>query len=256
MVDKPREGENPAGGPESRSTESSFASWGLPDGLDGLDLAGSIAALEALQYQASHPNTESEPGPEKPPEPPPGLFPTTPANTTQVPASEEPPPAMEMVEGILFLGGPARSEASMLEAVPSLTPGEIQRGIARLNERYQAQNRPYRIVRQEKGWQMLLRPAHRAIAERLRGEAPTLKLEGVLLETLAVVAYRQPVKRVDIDAMRGGDSTGPLRQLARMGLIRAEGSREPSYHTTPAFLKLFAIDRLEDLPRPVDLEKQ
>jgi len=103
---------------------------------------------------------------------------------------------------------------------------------------------------------MLLRPAHRAVADRLRGEAPTLKLEGSLLETLAVVAYRQPVKRADIEALRGGDSSGPLRQLARMGLIRSEGSRETAYRTTPAFLKLFSIDRLEDLPRPVDLEKQ
>jgi segregation and condensation protein B len=103
---------------------------------------------------------------------------------------------------------------------------------------------------------MLLRPAHRLVAERLRGEAPTLKLEGLLLETLAVVAYRQPIKRADIDALRGSDSSGSLRQLARMGLILGEGSRETTYRTTPAFLKLFSIDRLEDLPRPVDLEKQ
>ena len=256
---------NPAEGAPEATGEGAFESWALPDGLDNLDaltsmdLAHSIAGLQPISVEDDPANGVGDPVQETEPESAPSRVEpdlTHPANQTNLPDSEAPPSPLALVEAVLFLGGPARSEGSLAEALPGLNPAEFTRHIQQLNERYQKQNRPYRIVRQEKGWQMLLRPAHRAVADRLRGEAPTLKLEGPLLETLAVVAYRQPVKRADIDALRGGDSSGPLRHLARLGLIRAEGSREANYRTTPAFLKLFSIDRLEDLPRPVDLEKQ
>lgn len=262
MAENAPDESNPSSGTPEGPGGDGFDSWALPDGLDSLDvlnsmdLANSIAGLEQSDGEAD-PTLAQELTRESDPTVSllePAL--AHPAEQTNLPDSEIPPSPMALVEAVLFLGGPPLSEGSMAEALPGVSPSEFARHIQRLNERYQAQNRPYRIVRQEKGWQMLLRPAHRAVADRLRGEAPTLKLEGSLLETLAVVAYRQPVKRADIDALRGGDSSGPLRQLARMGLIRAEGSRETAYRTTPAFLKLFSIDRLEDLPRPVDLEKQ
>ncbi|MFM8933961.1 MAG: SMC-Scp complex subunit ScpB [Gemmataceae bacterium] len=253
----------PSAGTPAGPVGDGFQSWALPDGFDNLDvlnsmdLANSIAGLKPAGGKTEPTSLAEELVRE--PDPTVSLLEPAlahPASQTNLPDSEVPPTPLALVEAVLFLGGPPRSEASMAEALPGVNPGEFARHIQQLNERYQAQNRPYRIVRQEKGWQMLLRPAHRAVADRLRGEAPTLKLEGTLLETLAVVAYRQPIKRADLDALRGGDSSGPLRQLARMGLIRGEGSRETTYRTTPAFLKLFSIDRLEDLPRPVDLEKQ
>jgi segregation and condensation protein B len=262
MVESNPDESNPSGGAPQVPAGEGFESWGLPDGLDSLDvfntmdLANSIAGLDPAQDDS--PGTLAEELVRQPDPTVSLLEPALahPANQTTLPDSEKPPSSMVLVEAVLFLGGPPRNEASLAQALPAVNPAEFPRCIQQLNERYQAQNRPYRIVRQEKGWQMLLRPAHRAVADRLRGEAPTLKLEGALLETLAVVAYRQPIKRADIDALRGGDSSGSLRQLARMGLIRGEGSRETTYRTTPAFLKLFSIDRLEDLPRPVDLEKQ
>ena len=233
-----------------------FESWELPDGFDTFDLASSLPEIDALEPQTPVKVPEEGATAQAPIEPPKEPGPAVLSTQTSLPDAEKPPNARLLVEAVLFLGGPPRPDSSLAEALPSVNPAEITRCIQQLNETYQAQNRPYRIVRQERGWQMLLRPAHRLVAERLRGEAPTLKLEGLLLETLAVVAYRQPIKRADIDALRGSDSSGSLRQLARMGLILGEGSRETTYRTTPAFLKLFSIDRLEDLPRPVDLEKQ
>ena len=234
-----------------------FSAWAMPDGFDGMDLATAMEALQQQQPAAA----EEEPVQEVPavPAPVPGLSPrkkpAIPA-AAPTPRDDEPPPLLVLVEALLFLGGPPLGEARLLELLPGSQATEMSQCIHRINERYQAHKRPYRIVRQGSGWQARLNPSHRGLAERLRGNVPTLRLEGALLETLAIVAYRQPVKRGEIDAMRGSDCTPMLRQLTKLGIIRGEGARDTAYRTTPAFLQLFGIDRLEDLPRPVDLEKQ
>ena len=101
---------------------------------------------------------------------------------------------------------------------------------------------------------MALLPRHGAIEDRLRGEPRTLRIEGNLLDALAIVAFRQPVTRAAVDALKGGDTGPALRQLVRLGLVTQQGGSKGGYVTTPAFLKLFQIDRIEDLPRPADLE--
>jgi segregation and condensation protein B len=76
---------------------------------------------------------------------------------------------------------------------------------------------------------------------------------------LALVAYRQPITKQEIEALRGGESTSALRQLVRLGLIAVQrgeaDQREVVYRTTTRFLSLFQLRSLDDLPRTQDLQK-
>jgi segregation and condensation protein B len=78
------------------------------------------------------------------------------------------------------------------------------------------------------------------------------------VETLALVAYRQPVTRQEVDSLRGADSLALLRQLVRLGLIavqRGSSQSEVCYGTTARFLTLYGLRGLDDLPRTQDLQK-
>jgi len=97
------------------------------------------------------------------------------------------------------------------------------------------------------------------VLERLYGSTREARLSPAALDVLALVAYRQPVSRQEVESLRGCDSAGPLRQLVRLGLValqRGEADhREVLYGTTPRFLTLFQLRSLDDLPRTEELER-
>jgi segregation and condensation protein B len=96
--------------------------------------------------------------------------------------------------------------------------------------------------------------------EKLYGGQREARLSTAAIDVLALVAYRQPATKAEIDSLRGADSAGLLRQLVRRGLIqvvyRADAAqREVSYGTTPRFLEWFGLQSLDDLPRTQDLQQ-
>ncbi len=98
------------------------------------------------------------------------------------------------------------------------------------------------------------------MVEKLHGGVREARLSTAAVDVLALVAYRQPATKAEIDSLRGGESGALLRQLVRRGLIqvvyRGEASRkEVSYGTTARFLELFNLQSLEDLPRTRDLQQ-
>jgi Predicted transcriptional regulator containing the HTH domain len=106
---------------------------------------------------------------------------------------------------------------------------------------------------------MTIKPAYLPLLERLRGPARETRLSTAAIDILSLVAYRQPVGKSEIDAIRGVDSGGLLRQLIKLGLLSgqrpAEGGRELIYSTTSRFLALFHLQSLDDLPQTQDLER-
>jgi segregation and condensation protein B len=106
---------------------------------------------------------------------------------------------------------------------------------------------------------MALRPGFRDVRERLHGGQREARLSPPALDTLALVAYRQPVTRQEVDSLRGADSQALLRQLVRLGLVAVQrgdaGQKEVAYGTTSRFLRLFGLRGLDDLPRTQDLQK-
>lgn len=175
------------------------------------------------------------------------------------PESADPPPLHRIIEAILFIGGAPLEAARACEAVKGLSPEQFVQQIAHLNLEYHRQGRPYRIQMRDQGYELAIRPGFQAIRERFQGAQKEARLSPPALDTLALVAYRQPVTRREIDGVRGADSLAQLRLLVRLGLVsvqRGDGSQpDMTYSTTGRFLKLFGLKNLDDLPRSEDLQK-
>jgi segregation and condensation protein B len=195
------------------------------------------------------PDPEPEPAPDPPPVPPlANPFPST------VLVEETPPSPEQIVEALLFAGGPALTAEKACEAVRGLTPEAFRLAVDALNKSYRTQNRPYAVVPRDTGFVLAVRPGFRTVKERLFGGPKETRLTQPALDVLSLVAYRQPVGKADVDAWRGADSGGLLRQLVRLGLVavtrRAAGETPAGYGTTPRFLELFGLASVDDLPRP------
>lgn len=170
-----------------------------------------------------------------------------------------PPPLPRIVEALLFVGGAPLSAERACETIRGLTPGQFRQALDTLNRDYRLQGRPYRIQPRDHGYELVVQPRYRAVQERLFGSTREARLSPPALDVLALVAYRQPISRQEVESMRGADSAGMLRQLVRLGLIavrRGEAEqKEVCYITTPRFLSLFQLRSLDDLPRPQDLQR-
>jgi segregation and condensation protein B len=173
--------------------------------------------------------------------------------------SATPPPVGRLVEAMLFLGGTALTETRACESIRGLTPAEFTQTIDNLNRTYRAEGRPYRIHSRAHGYELTLEPRFRPILDRLYGSTREARLSPASLDVLALVAYRQPVTRQEVESLRGLDSSSVLRQLVRLGLIGVQrneaGQREVCYGTTQRFLTLFQLGSLDDLPRTQDLQQ-
>ncbi len=178
-------------------------------------------------------------------------LPIAPAPST---AAELPPSPEQLIEAMLFVGGHPLAAAVACTAVRGLTADRFQEAVAVLNRRYRDQRRPYAVEARDDGFVLAVRPAYRHLRERLFGGPREARLSQPALDVLSVVAYRQPIGKAEVDAIRGTDSGATLRQLVRLGLVavqhRAEAAvREVRYGTTPRFLQVFGLASLDELPR-------
>jgi segregation and condensation protein B len=173
------------------------------------------------------------------------------SRTTEEP--EEPPPLPRLLEALFFAGGPPLTVDRVAEVIRGLTQDDYQELIDGLNRDYRRQNRPYRIVAVEGGHALLPQPRYRDVLQRLNGAVRETRLSPAALDTLAVVAYKEPLSAEEVDSVRGADSSAPLRQLVRLGLIALERVAGDSptvvYRTTGKFLDLFGLQSRDDLPR-------
>jgi segregation and condensation protein B len=170
-----------------------------------------------------------------------------------------PPDPLRIIEALLFVGGPPLTAARACEAVRGLTPPLFNQAVDSLNQEYRRQGRPYHIQSQDQGYVLTLRPKYRSVADKLYGSVREARLSAAAIDVLALVAYRQPATKQEIDSLRGVESGTLLRQLVRRNLItivqRGEANqREVAYGTTNRFLELFGLTSLDDLPRTQDLQ--
>ncbi|MFH5805774.1 SMC-Scp complex subunit ScpB [Alienimonas sp. DA493] len=189
------------------------------------------------------------------------------------PASD--PPARvtprEVVEAALFVGGAGLTAERASKLLRStFTDADLAAAVAQLNRRYELEGRPYRARAGEDGYHLRLLPEYEPLRRRLYGLGPReVTLPPDVLETLSVVAYRQPITAADVERTRDKPSGGALRRLVRLGVLRivkpepqgdgaeagagAREKAEPTYATTDRFLDLFGLGSLDDLPVPADL---
>ena len=130
----------------------------------------------------------------------------------------------------------------------------VKNHVASLNTRYEQMGASFRIEEQAGGFRMLTLPAYNNWVSKLHAVRRETRLSQAALETLAVVAYKQPVLRADIEAVRGVAVGDVLNRLREMGLVKSVGraevvGRPMLYGTTRKFLEVFGLGTLEDLPK-------
>jgi segregation and condensation protein B len=209
-----------------------------------LDLTGSWQ-LDAEPGEEIHEVPVQEAGPPLPPVPPPPLV---------QPPVEIPPSPEQLIEAMLFVGGHPLTAEIACTAIRGLTPNRFHAAIDALSRQYRQHKCPYSIQSRNDGFVLAILPIYRVLRERLFGGPREARLGQPALDVLSVVAYRQPVGKAEVDAIRGTDSGTILRHLVRLGLVavqhRAEaGIRAVRYGTTTRFLQVFGLASLDELPR-------
>ncbi|MFO0866751.1 MAG: SMC-Scp complex subunit ScpB [Gemmataceae bacterium] len=171
-----------------------------------------------------------------------------------------PPPPIRILEALLFVGSSPLSYERARHIIRGLAKEQFQQSLDELNATYRRQARPYGLAHCPDGWSLTLRPQFHSLREKVFGGVKEARLSTAAVDVLALVAYRQPCTKADVDTWRGADSGALLKQLVRRGLLhvvyRAEAEkREVSYGTTARFLEVFGLTSLDDLPKTQDLQQ-
>jgi len=150
----------------------------------------------------------------------------------------------------------ALDELAVLD--PESTEDDWKRSLDELRDHYEQDGHGVELVEVADGWQILTRPIFAEAIERAQFAARPLKLSGAALEVMAVIAYRQPVGRAEVEEIRGVSSGGVLRLLQERGMIEVVGRSEALgrpllYATTPLFLEHLGLRDIGDLPRTEEL---
>ena len=160
----------------------------------------------------------------------------------------------KLVEAALFSAAQPLSLADLKALDPDLGPGELREAVDALREHYESQDHAFELVELADGFQLLTRPEYAEAITQARMVSRPRKLSGAAMETLAIIAYRQPVGRAEIEEIRGVAADGVLKSLQERGFLvvagRGEGLGRPLlYGTTPRFLEMLGLTELSELPR-------
>lgn len=163
------------------------------------------------------------------------------------------------VEAAVFASDRPLTPARLAEALGA-TIKAVGDAVDKLNEQYEASGRSFRIERVANGLQVLTLPRFSPVLERVNRSKAQNKLSPAAMETLAIVAYKQPIVRAEVEAIRGVACGETLRSLLDRGLIRITGRAEELgrpmlYGTTTTFLTTFGLASLKDLPKAEDFGK-
>jgi segregation and condensation protein B len=167
-------------------------------------------------------------------------------------------PLAKLLEAALFASGRPLPASELAALDPTASADELMQALDEMRVRYDTEGHGIELVEIGGGWQILTRPEYTETIERAQLASRPARLSSAALETLAIVAYRQPIGRAEIEEIRGVAVGGMLRTLLERGLIdvvgRAEGLGRPLlYGTTTVFLEQFALRHLGELPRADEL---
>lgn len=171
---------------------------------------------------------------------------------------EQAPTVESVIEAILFATDEPLTD-SRLASIVETSSKQVRESIEALNARYAANNNAFRIEQIAGGYQMLTLNIYNSWLKRMLRARSENKLSPAALETLAIIAYRQPVIRADIEAVRGVAAGEVIRSLMYKGLVKIVGraeilGRPMLYGTTKKFLEVFGLNSLKDLPKAEELK--
>ena len=159
----------------------------------------------------------------------------------------------QIIESLLFATPDPLSQVLLNQVFDKPIP-ILSLAVKRLNEFYLKNKKPYYIDTIAGGYQLVTKPEFDIWIRRLLGKSNKLILSAAALDSLAIIAYKQPIGRYDIEAIRGVDSSGVIKTLLSRKLIlikgRGDGPGRPLlYSTTKLFLEKFGLDKLSDMPK-------
>mgnify|MGYP002767549882 FL=1 len=163
-----------------------------------------------------------------------------------------------IVEGLLFVAD-APMSANDLAKIMEIDESGVREIIALLEEEYSQSDKGIVLRKVGGGYQFFTAPVAEPYINKIFSEKKT-KLSSAAYETLAIIAYKQPITRSQIELIRGVKSDGPIQQLIVRGLVEEKGrldqpGRPVIFGTTVAFLVAFGVNRIEDLPKYEECQK-
>jgi segregation and condensation protein B len=169
------------------------------------------------------------------------------------------PTVETVVEAVLFASDESLTDSRLAKIVETSVK-QVRQSIKNLNKKYQANNNAFRIEQIAGGYQMLTLGTYNYWLKKLLRARSDSKLSAAAVETLAIIAYKQPVIRADIEAIRGVAGGEVIRTLCYKGLVKIVGraevlGRPMLYGTTKKFLEVFGLNTLKDLPKIEELKK-
>jgi len=166
--------------------------------------------------------------------------------------------AHQIVEAVLFASDAPLTADEIARADEALDEDHVEAALQLLKAEYEDGARAFQLTELAGGYQILTRPEFAPYLERFDNVPRSSRLSGPAVETLAIIAYRQPIGRLEMEYIRGVSASGVIRTLQDRRLVdvvgRSEGLGRPLlYGTTQHFLEHFGFKSLEDLPRPEEL---
>ena len=170
-------------------------------------------------------------------------------------SAQKPLSSREIVSAIK---GPGDADELMPNEFSRATEAQVAAALEQLKIEYIEQSRAFQLVEKAEGWQLVSDPAYALWVRQLFPAAKPARLTPPSLETLAIVAYRQPITRADVEAVRGVAVDGVLQSLMERGLVKIAGRAEVPgrpllYETTQFFLEHFGLRDLNELPNAEEL---
>lgn len=167
-------------------------------------------------------------------------------------------PLTRLLEAALFASARPIAVADLASLAPEASRAELAAALEELREHYDVDGHGVELADLGGGWQILTRAEYTEAIERAQLAARPQRLSAAALETLAIVAYRQPIGRSEIEEIRGVSVGSIMKSLHERGLVdvvgRGEGLGRPLlYGTTDLFLEQFALRHLDELPRSEEL---
>ncbi len=159
----------------------------------------------------------------------------------------------KIVETLLFIADRPVKISRLVDVIENTTAKEVREAISKLQDDYTVRGSAVQIIEIGGGFQMCTKPEYGRWVRRLYNEKMTTRLSNAALETLAIIAYKQPITRAEMEAIRGVDVAGPLEKLLDRALVRVVGRKDTMGHpmvygTTDEFLRMFGLNKITELP--------
>ena len=159
----------------------------------------------------------------------------------------------KIIEALLFAARDPLTQAQVNNVFDPDTPNLIKI-VDQLNKQYSKNENAFIINKVAGGFQIVSKKKYEHFISKLFKKSSRLKLSLAAMDTLAIIAYKQPINRYEVEAIRGVDSSGVLKTLLNHELIKIKGrdfgpGRPLLYKTTTKFLEYFGLDRISDMPK-------